>query len=71
MIRLFRKLFKNIPRDYVKFPTRGLVAVNSHDVDGYTYDEYRHEDHPGIRLIVRVEDGKIISFRVGRHFITF
>lgn len=71
MIKLLRKLFQNVPRDYVKLPMKGLVAVNSHNVGGDIYDEFRYEDHPGIRLIVRATDGEIVSLYAGKHFITF
>lgn len=63
-------LTENVPRNYTKFPTSGLVVTGeSYVMNGIIHEEFAHEDYPGIRIIIDVDHNRVVSIKAGRHMM--
>lgn len=67
---IVRLLTQNVPRNYMKFPTDGMVATGeTYVMNGFIHEEFAHEDYPGIRVVVDIDSNKIVSIKAGRHMM--
>lgn len=64
---MLKKLFKNVPSDYLKLNMKGYVSTGSYSVDGEVYETFVHPENNRIQLTVNVDTLEIVDISVGRY----